>query len=251
MSNINTNNLSVNFPVVGVNNSSQGFRDNFAAIKTNIDLAATELTDLQSKTLLKAPLTGTVLNNNMNGAPILNALIHGFRNTTYNLGTDLKETIIINLTKADVHIGTLLANSTVTLQFAGWAPVFTKCSVDVYLTVLDTNSFINLTGVNLDNSKLTLANFKDNKLSAPAGIQPGHILAYRFSTLDCGTTVTVEPITVAQKTSQLSTLRTPPALGVLGDQRGAICFDTQNVYFCTDDYNGLSVIWKRIPLMNI
>ena len=36
MSAINTNGLDVNYPVPGVNNNSQGFRDNFASIKTNL-----------------------------------------------------------------------------------------------------------------------------------------------------------------------------------------------------------------------
>jgi len=251
MSNINTNNLDVNFPKVGVNNSTQGFRDNFSAIKINIDQAATEVTDLQSKVLLKSPLTGTTLNNDMYGAPISNALVQGFRNTTYSLGSNLSGSVIINLTKADVHIGAISANSTVTLQFAAWAPANTKSSVDVYLTVLDANSFINLTGVNLDSSKLTLENFKNNKLSAPSTMTPGYILAYRFSTLDCGTTITVEPITVAQKATQLGNFRTPISIGSPGDQRGAICFDAINLYLCINDYDGTSAIWKRTTLSNL
>ena len=37
MSSINTNGINTNYPVPGVNNNSQGFRDNFAAIKTNLN----------------------------------------------------------------------------------------------------------------------------------------------------------------------------------------------------------------------
>ena len=36
MSTINTNGLDVNYPIPGVNNNSQGFRDNFTSIKTNL-----------------------------------------------------------------------------------------------------------------------------------------------------------------------------------------------------------------------
>ena len=38
MSTINTNGIDVNYPVPGVNNNSQGFRDNFAAVKTNLEI---------------------------------------------------------------------------------------------------------------------------------------------------------------------------------------------------------------------
>ena len=40
MSAINTNGLNVNYPVPGVNNNSQGFRNNFTNIKQNLDTAA-------------------------------------------------------------------------------------------------------------------------------------------------------------------------------------------------------------------
>ena len=56
MSTINTNALDVNYPIPGVNNNSQGFRDNFASIKTNLNTAATEITDLQNKVVVKSAL---------------------------------------------------------------------------------------------------------------------------------------------------------------------------------------------------
>jgi hypothetical protein len=64
MSTINTNGINVNYPVPGENNSSQGFRDNFTNIKNNINTAGTEITELQSKAVLKAGLTGIPIDNN-------------------------------------------------------------------------------------------------------------------------------------------------------------------------------------------
>ena len=52
-SSINPNNISVTFPIAGQDNDSQGFRDNFNNIKTNITHAKTEIEDLQSKVVLK------------------------------------------------------------------------------------------------------------------------------------------------------------------------------------------------------
>ena len=67
-SSINPNNINGAYPVAGQDNDSQGFRDNFTNIKTNFDYASAEITDLQSKVVLKAALTGTTLNNNMNNS---------------------------------------------------------------------------------------------------------------------------------------------------------------------------------------
>jgi hypothetical protein len=60
-SQINFGAINTSYPVAGVDNNSQGFRDNFTNTKTNFEFAATEITDLQNKVVLKAALTGTVL----------------------------------------------------------------------------------------------------------------------------------------------------------------------------------------------
>jgi hypothetical protein len=41
-------NIDGTFPIAGQDNSSQGFRDNFTAIKNNFTTASTEITDLQN-----------------------------------------------------------------------------------------------------------------------------------------------------------------------------------------------------------
>ena len=47
-SNISTTGLNAAYPVAGQDNDSQGFRDNFTNVKTNLETAATEITTLQS-----------------------------------------------------------------------------------------------------------------------------------------------------------------------------------------------------------
>jgi len=47
-SNINPNNIDGAYPIAGQDNDSQGFRDNFTNIKTNLEYAETEITTLQS-----------------------------------------------------------------------------------------------------------------------------------------------------------------------------------------------------------
>ena len=46
-SNINITNIDAGFPVAGQDNSSQGFRDNFSAIKLAFSTATSEISDLQ------------------------------------------------------------------------------------------------------------------------------------------------------------------------------------------------------------
>ena len=46
-SQINTANINTAYPVAGVDNDSQGFRDNFLNIKAAVDVAASEITNLQ------------------------------------------------------------------------------------------------------------------------------------------------------------------------------------------------------------
>ena len=65
-SQINPNNIDGNYPVPGVPNNSQGMRDNFTNTKTNFQYAADEITELQTKGVFKAALTGTTLDNNLN-----------------------------------------------------------------------------------------------------------------------------------------------------------------------------------------
>jgi len=47
---INTTQLNENFPTAGVDNDSQGFRTNFSNIKTNLESAKSEISDLQNNT---------------------------------------------------------------------------------------------------------------------------------------------------------------------------------------------------------
>jgi hypothetical protein len=49
-SNITSDTIDATYPVAGVDNDTQGFRDNFGIIKQNFQYAATEITDLQNNT---------------------------------------------------------------------------------------------------------------------------------------------------------------------------------------------------------
>ena len=117
-SQINPNNINGSYPVAGQDNSSQGFRDNFTNTRTNFQFAAAEISDLQAKALLKAPLTGTsVVNNNMNGTVISNAQLQSVSTTAVDL-QDISGTVTLNYAAGQYQYGTAIGN--VTLAFSSF-----------------------------------------------------------------------------------------------------------------------------------
>lgn len=75
-SNIVDTTIDETYPVAGVDNDSQGFRDNFDIIKTNFVAAKAEITELQTNAILKNKLTSQdELDNDFGGNEITNALL--------------------------------------------------------------------------------------------------------------------------------------------------------------------------------
>lgn len=228
MSTINTNGINVNYPIPGENNSTQGFRDNFASIKTNLDTAGTEITDLQNKVVLKAALNGSVLNNDMANTLISNAATRSFRATTYNLGNALSGTVLVNVAQADVQYGNVAGN--VTLQFGSWAPTNTESAVTLRLGISNSSAVITFPGqvvASNNNFGGTLienyVNVGGNlTITAPYDVQQ---LEFKLRTLDCGNTITIEPMNRPYQSTQVIK-RTPPSTGQQGDKVGTICVDT-------------------------
>ena len=219
MSTINTNGINVNYPVPGVNNNSQGFRDNFAAIRTNLNTAGTEITDLQNKVVVKSALDNSTVNNDMANTLISNALTRSFRASTYNLGNALSGVVSVNVSLGDVQYGTIAGNTTI--QFTGWAPTGTQSNVQLQLAVSNNLAVLSLPSQVTD-GVVTLENYANvantSTITVPYGVTQ---LDYRFSTLDCGNTITVEPFNNARIASQVKTRNVIPT-GNQGDTVGEI-----------------------------
>ena len=234
MSTINTNGINVNYPVPGVNNNSQGFRDNFAAIKTNLNTAGTEITDLQNKVVVKSALANSTVNNDMANTLISNALTRSFRASTYNLGNAISGTILVNVSLGDVQYGTIAGNTTI--QFTGWSPTNTQSNVQLQLAVSNNLAVLSFPS-QVTNGVTSLENYANianiNTVSIPYGVTE---LDYRFSTLDCGNSITVEPFNLPRIASQVQQ-RTPTPTGFQGDVAGDIAIDANYVYVCTASYN--------------
>jgi hypothetical protein len=244
MTAINTGTIDPNYPEPGKNNNSQGFRNNFASIKNNIDQAAIEISELQSLSVLKSALSGEVLNNDMSGSGISNATIVGFRHKTFNIGSDLSSSVAIDVRKADVQYG-VLSSGNLAIGFKNWSPEGTQSSVELVLTVVSVDSVITLpASVNL--GAITLPGYYGSGTGGVLKSFAG-IMHLRFTTRDCGVNIEAETINRPRKAEETMT-RTPTQIGQPGDHHGMICADSSYVYVCTGVYDGASPIWKRSPL---
>jgi hypothetical protein len=242
MSQINTGPINVNYPVPGVKNSTQGFRDNFVSIKNNLDITSSEISELQNKVVLKSPLEGITLNNDMANTLISNALTSGFRQTTYNLGSNLTGPIVIDINKGDVQYGTIGGN--VQFGVTSWGPNNTQSSVKLILSVPTeyANSSISIPGT-VDSSKETLENYSSSAVTVPNGVTQ---VQYDLSTIDGGSTVTINPTNRPRKATQITTDVPASPVGRVGDVLGTIATDGNYIYVCTGTYNGTTNIWKRV-----
>lgn len=250
MSTINTNGINVNYPTPGVNNNSQGFRDNFASIKNNLNVAATEISDLQNKVIVKAALDNTVLNNDMANTLISNASTKNFRSTVYNLGAALAGTVMIDTSLSDVYTGTVAGD--VTLQFSNWAPAGTQREIELQLAISDitaTISFPSEVVSSNNNFGITTVENYANVASVATVTSPYEVeqLNYKLSTIDCGTSISIEPVNRPRKVTQVQE-RTPPPTGFQGDVAGTIAVDANYLYVCTDSFDsgGANTISKTV-----
>jgi len=132
---INPNNIDGAYPVAGQDNNSQGFRDNFTNTKTNFEFAATEITDLQNKVVLKAALTGTVLDNNMTGSVLSNAQLQNMSETKVILGT-VSGSQTINYAAGPYY--TLTTAGSVSLAFTNFPTAGTVGRCRLQITVSST-----------------------------------------------------------------------------------------------------------------
>lgn len=140
-SQINPNNIDGAYPIAGQDNDSQGFRDNFTNTKTNFAYASGEISDLQSKAILKSALSGSTLDNNMNDSPLVAAKIRDFSATAVALGA-LSGTVDIDYTLG--HYQTVTTNGSISLSFSNWPATGAAGLVRLQITVTSTSYTLTL-----------------------------------------------------------------------------------------------------------
>jgi hypothetical protein len=164
-SNITPTNIDGNYPIAGQDNSSQGFRDNFTNIRNNLTVAKNEISDLQSKTLLKSSLTGLVLDNDMEGTVISNLTAVGMRNQIVDLGT-VSGSQPIDFESGHTHV--LIMNGSTSLSFNNF-PTDAHSQVTIYVTCSNVAHTLALTGVDSANyAWLTHINTTTDTITFPS-----------------------------------------------------------------------------------
>ncbi len=225
-SQINPNNIDGTYPVAGQANNTQGFRDNFTNIKTNFQYAEDEITDLQSKAVLKSALSGGTLDNNMSDNLIyavkLNDVSYTYLQNTATSGT-------ITLDYAAGQTQYISTTGSVSLAFSNWPATGSSGYMDLT---------INITNVA---HTLTLPASVSVGLFGLEGISPGTPgvsntitfgqtgqFSFRFTTSDGGTTITIfdwsRPYNAFNNTLTLLAPNVPAnaagALNVIGSSDG-------------------------------
>jgi hypothetical protein len=180
---INPYNIDGAYPVAGQDNNSQGFRDNFTNTKTNFEYAASEITDLQNKAVLKSSLTGTTLNNNMGGSLLSNAQLQDMSATVVALQSVTGSQVI------DYAAGpyyTLTTTGSVTLSFSNFPTAGTLGCCRVRITIASTAHTVTLpAAVTIGTSNLQ--GYASNIITFN---QTG-TYEFEFETVDAGATISV------------------------------------------------------------
>jgi hypothetical protein len=198
-SQINPNNIDGAYPVAGQDNNSQGFRDNFTNTSTNFQYAAAEITDLQNKAVLKAALTGTTLNNDMNGSILSNFQGQNISGTVVSLGT-VSGDVGINYTAGPYQ--TVTTGAAISLAFTNFTPAGTQDYVVVQVTVTSTAYTLTLpSAVGAGASATSLIGIQGldtgtNTITFPAT----GTYVYSFTTTDGGSTIYLNDLTQGRST---------------------------------------------------
>jgi hypothetical protein len=190
-SDINPNNIDGSYPVAGQDNNSQGFRDNFTNIKQNFQYAEDEINDLQTKSVLKAALVGTTLDNNMGDNLIYAALIRDFSASRVQVtpaGTPLTAT----LNYASGHYQTFSTTASTTLAFTNFPAAGTYGYFRVQIQITNIAHTITIpASVSLGLSGIQGISPGTSGVSNTISFGATGYYEFAFSTSDGGATITL------------------------------------------------------------
>lgn len=235
---INPNNINGNYPLAGVPNNTQGMRDNFTNTKTNFEFAAGEISELQSKAVLKAGLGNSLPDNNMADNLIYAARIQDFSATVLQIAATAG---IIEIDYAAAHYQTINTTGSISLALVNLPASGSVGMLRLRITI---NSTLHT---------LTLPASVTQGLTGIQGYSAGvitfgstGIFEFGLLTSDGGTNFTIfdlnrplsfytNPVTIAATTAATSTttgaLRVAGGLGIVGNLHvgGSIVLSSINV----------------------
>ena len=155
---INSSAINISYPVAGVDNNSQGFRNNFTAIQAGLARAAIEISALQQNSVLirDVATSSVAVVNNLLGSTITNGLYSQFNGVVYSLSS-------VGSAGADINVGngpmqSVFLTADATLNFTSW-PTTGKYSMIKVMLLGDQSSKykVTLTNPTGGSGKLKLA----------------------------------------------------------------------------------------------
>ena len=184
-SDINFETIDATYPVPGKDNSTQGFRDNYLAIRTALNVAKTELTDLIDKTARRD------VDNDFTGVTLTNAVTREFSSKA----VAPTEPIVLDqaVDWADGELHSYIIGSDINLVFQGWPEALPEtpyryAKIRVVLTGAD-STVHTVTLNSLEVSSLRLVAGTTATVSTPS--DPAESVVVEAWTYDGGDTVYV------------------------------------------------------------
>lgn len=240
-SGIITTGIDTAYPVAGQDNDSQGFRDNFTNIKTALDTAKSEISDIESKAILKSALDGDSLNNDGAGAVLEDFELKDISHTRLAKGTT-SGTVTFDYEEGPYQ--TLTTSGSVTFAFSNFPAAGKVGTIRVEMNVASVAHTLTLPGaVDIGEDQLIGSNGSNVITFDRAGV---HLL--EFITDDSGSSIAVVDL---MRNNRAIEVRTATGTGQTGDKAGDICADATNLYVCTATYDGSTAIWKKLVLQAI
>ena len=180
-SNIAPSNIDATFPKAGQDNSSQGFRDNFNAIKNSLTDAKDEIDALQAN---KASLDGS---SDFSDNLITRAKFKDTSETVFAHGTTGGA---ITLNHENGHYQTITSNAAITLSFSNWPATATLGRIILDITYASTAHTITIPSAVIVSGGVTGGDGSSDTITAPTS---GRYL-YEFMTPDAGVTILMHQV---------------------------------------------------------
>jgi hypothetical protein len=174
-------NIDGTFPKAGQDNSSQGFRDNFAAVNTNFTEAKSEIEALQTD---KASLDAS---SDFADNEVTRAKFKDTSETIYAHGTTGGA---ITLNHANGHYQTLTTNASVTLSFTNWPATATLGRIILDVTCVSVAHTVTIPSAVMVADNVTGGDGSSDTITFPDTKR----FLYEFLTTDAGTTILMHQI---------------------------------------------------------
>lgn len=242
MSNINPSSIDIAYPVAGQDNDSQGFRDNFTNISNNFERARAEISELQSKAVLKTKLDSqTALDNDFANSFIESARIRDIRETRLALVMDT-DTLTVDHSLS--HYQTVTTTRDFSIEFTNFPAAGSLGRVRLEVTVDNVGHVMTLPNtVTIGTTGISGLLPATGGTSEVTFSETGTYI-FEFCTEDGGTTFSINDLTRARSYIPSDKLQLRPTTfdpdGEEGDQVGMISVDSDAVYICVTDFDGSS-----------